>query len=74
MLNDQNVRVQRAIHSLNGNCWEHRCRQAPTEDGALCDQCHVHAQPRGECSACAPCCACEAEFDEAADAIQRACA
>lgn len=47
-------------HLLNGNCWEHTCPIPPDQDGQLCDVCHKHAEPRGQCRACMACEACEA--------------
>lgn len=60
----------RAGHLRTGNCWEDaelckRCRD-------LCDVCHQHDEPRGECDACARCPTCDAADD--ADASARAAA
>lgn len=44
-------------HNRKGNCWDAatcygRCRECRDE---LCDVCHVHCEPRGECRSCPPC-------------------
>lgn len=46
-------------HTLTGNCWAdpYRCRFCG--DGNLCDVCHDHDEPRGACSECPPCEACD---------------
>gem|GEM_PF-4469323 len=48
-------------HTRTGNCWEraYRCRKCGT--GEMCDVCHDHDAPRGECRACKPCDACQIE-------------
>ena len=49
-------------HSKNGNCFEgsYSCRRCGI--GNLCDVCHKHDEPRGECSTCEPCKVCEKEL------------
>lgn len=44
-----------------GNCWHasRSCKQCGV--GNLCDVCHKHDQPRGECEDCIECKACEQE-------------
>jgi hypothetical protein len=47
-------------HNLKGRCW---CKAAVylccrCGLGNLCDVCHVHDEPRGECD-CPPCLACD---------------
>lgn len=52
-------------HRHNGNCFEksyncHKCGK-----GELCDVCHKHEQPRGDCYECDPCFFCRSvEKDE----------
>lgn len=47
-------------HDHAGNCW-HDADKCQHEDcgGNVCDVCHEHEQPRGECNACPTCTACE---------------
>ena len=46
-------------HSLNGNCWDtnlvYGCTVNGCVEGVMCDVCHAHDEPRGECSACEDC-------------------
>jgi hypothetical protein len=46
-------------HNLLGNCSKRifECRVCGT--GNLCDVCHLHDEPRGDCSQCNPCLACQ---------------
>lgn len=46
---------------MSGNCWEraYRCRKDGCQPGNLCDVCHAHSEPRGECSECPRCEACD---------------
>ena len=46
-------------HTHDGNCWveSYGCRACGI--GILCDVCHDHDEPRGECSECEPCVACK---------------
>lgn len=50
-------------HLLCGNCWApeaiHDCRRCGSS--SLCDVCHLHDYPRGECEDCDRCEACDAE-------------
>lgn len=48
-------------HNHLGNCWEdsRSCLECGCEN--LCDTCHEHDQPRGECVECQPCDACDLE-------------
>jgi hypothetical protein len=47
-------------HNHLGNCWDapYSCSKC---GGELCDVCHKHDEPRGECSMCAECPECAAE-------------
>jgi hypothetical protein len=47
-------------HNHKGNCWDapYECKRCGNE---LCDVCHEHDEPRGECSVCTHCPACRAE-------------
>lgn len=49
----------RIEHTNTGNCWNKagRCREYGVNN--LCDVCHQHEEPRGECAMCPPCEACE---------------
>jgi hypothetical protein len=51
-------------HTLSGNCWKlaRECRACGKDN--LCDVCHIHHEPRGSCSGCHPCAACEEEEPE----------
>lgn len=50
-------------HNHKGNCWDrdhiYDCSECGI--GNLCDACHSHDEPRGECSVCASCAACEVD-------------
>lgn len=51
-------------HTNNGNCWAPayecpECNAGGREN--LCDVCHLHCEPRGDCSECARCKACDDE-------------
>jgi hypothetical protein len=50
-------------HTASGNCWKrpdpYECRYCGK--GNLCDVCHLHDEPRGECSECKRCKACDEE-------------
>ena len=50
-------------HVKGGNCWHksvvYNCRECG--DGVLCDACHRHGEPRGDCSMCDPCFVCANE-------------
>jgi hypothetical protein len=48
-----------AKHNLVGNCKKRifECRACGV--GNLCDVCHLHDEPRGECSQCNPCLPCQ---------------
>ena len=47
-------------HVRSGNCSAnvYNCRACGTE--TVCDVCHKHDEPRGECSVCPPCPGCTA--------------
>lgn len=47
-------------HNGHGNCWDGKLYQcAPCGHGNLCDICHDHDEPRGNCSACSRCDECD---------------
>lgn len=46
-------------HTAGGNCLRFKCDKCGPEN--VCDVCHVHEQPRGECDECPPCVACQRE-------------
>jgi len=39
-------------HKLNGNCWKDAYHCKECGEGNLCDVCHEHDSPRGECGDC----------------------
>jgi hypothetical protein len=47
-------------HAKTGNCWEpgviYDCEECGDE---LCDVCHAHDMPRGECDVCPQCAPCD---------------
>lgn len=46
------------VHAENGNCWK-VARHCPScGKGNICDVCHHHEQPRGQCDECADCSCC----------------
>lgn len=47
-------------HTRTGNCWRyaHDCGECGPD--VLCDVCHGHDEPRGDCSECEHCPACDA--------------
>jgi hypothetical protein len=51
------------MHNCEGNCWldqvVYYCKECGK--GNLCDVCHQHDSPRGDCPDCKRCEACEAE-------------
>lgn len=51
-------------HNLGGNCEvsvvTNECRRCGTDN--LCDVCHLHDEPRGDCDKCQRCEACEEVF------------
>lgn len=46
---------------MSGNCWElaYKCRKDGCTPDTLCDVCHKHSEPRGDCSECPRCEACD---------------
>lgn len=48
-------------HTDNGNCWNFPKDCPACGRGNLCDVCHDHDEPRGDCSECERCEKCEAE-------------
>ena len=49
----------KSIHNQRGNCWLRArfCRRCGTDN--LCDVCHRHSLPRGECDECPRCLPCD---------------
>lgn len=49
------------LHNDGGNCWSNEATYEcdVCGPGSLCDVCHDHDEPRGECSACKRCPRCE---------------
>jgi hypothetical protein len=47
-------------HNLKGNCWDNDVVY-DTPDGEMNDICDEHDEPRGDCSECPTCKACEDE-------------
>jgi len=61
--------IKPARHTFGGNCRQvdmvYLCKACGI--GNLCDVCHKHDEPRGDCDKCQPCPTCEAsEIDEGA--------
>lgn len=56
-------------HDNKGNCWNRDSVYDCSECGFgnLCDACHDHDEPRGECSECPPCSTCEVEEETRVD-------
>lgn len=50
-------KIQKLEHTLTGNCWipSYACYVCGAN---LCDVCHLHDQPRGECDKCSECLMC----------------
>ncbi len=50
-----------ADHNRKGNCWSVTVVAACTMCGTnnVCDVCHAHDMPRGECDECPQCEACD---------------
>lgn len=50
-------------HTNSGNCWSrvivYGCTRNGCREGEVCDVCHDHDEPRGECSECPKCGACD---------------
>jgi len=48
-------------HNKKGNCWDnsYKCKECGT--GELCDVCHLHDSPKGECDECVKCELCDKE-------------
>lgn len=53
-------------HTLTGNCWllGYACKHRGCRDSdSVCDVCHLHDEPRGECRECPRCPLCDAEIE-----------
>lgn len=52
--------AKRNGHTCTGNCWHDSVSRECKRCGAdnLCDVCHTHCMPRGECDECPECIAC----------------
>jgi len=46
-------------HTNSGNCWKFskKCKECGEE--VLCDVCHEHSLPRGDCDECPRCLLCD---------------
>jgi hypothetical protein len=55
--------VAEETHNPTGNCWKqpdpYECHDCGK--GNICDVCHLHDEPRGECSECKRCKVCDEE-------------
>ena len=55
------------VHSRTGNCWLpaviYDCRKCKPD--SLCDVCHLHFEPRGDCSRCLRCTLCDDDLPHA---------
>jgi hypothetical protein len=49
-------------HLRNGNCFDFIFSCNKCGRGNPCDVCHLHEEPRGECSLCALCAECKVEI------------
>jgi hypothetical protein len=51
----------KSCHTKTGNCWAvaYTCTTNGCRKGERCDVCHQHYLPRGGCTECPPCRACE---------------
>lgn len=51
-------------HNRLGNCWssQHVCKCSECGAGEMCDVCHEHDEPRGECPVCDECPRCVSEM------------
>jgi hypothetical protein len=49
------------VHTNDGNCFAkaYDCPECGADN--LCDVCHEHEYPRGDCEECAPCPLCEGD-------------
>lgn len=65
-------KVRQPIHAAGGNCWRYayNCRTDGCRPGDLCDVCHKHSSPRGECDSCPRCAPCDAEQSESAETFE----
>lgn len=48
-------------HTKTGNCWDCATECILCGVGLLCDVCHVHCEPRGDCETCDDCLVCETD-------------
>lgn len=52
-------------HNHEGNCWDEPYSCQDCGPGNMCDVCHDHHEPRGECDECPACPACtDAELED----------
>ena len=49
-------------HNNLGNCWNKAYKCKECGQGNLCDVCHLHDSPRGECDECIVCLICKEEI------------
>jgi hypothetical protein len=60
------MKTKRLQHNRRGNCWTQslvfKCLHC--RPGNLCDACHAHDEPRGDCQQCPRCPACDAGKEE----------
>lgn len=54
-------------HSHSGNCFKGARKCEDCGIGNLCDVCHTHDEPRGDCVCCPKCTECEKEDHETPD-------
>lgn len=57
-------------HKGNGNCWHEPWNCGDCGWDEVCDVCHAHDEPRGDCEKCSKCHACEIEGREAGNAAE----
>jgi len=55
-------------HNRKGNCWTQSVVFGCKECGdAMCDVCHKHDEPRGDCLSCPGCPVCDKEREDNGD-------
>lgn len=56
-------------HNKKGNCWENAYKCKECGKGDLCDVCHDHDSPRGECKECPQCEKCVQENESVISSV-----
>lgn len=63
MTEEEQAMRDTADHDFLGNCWGVVCERC---SDAVCDVCHQHEEPRGECDICPECPLCGPGYAEGA--------